>query len=93
MSFLLIDIDPIFKTFKNQTDLKDCSAGGFSTFSISEIWGFPKYDFPKTICGFLVFSLNILGVFGIKKNWFWESWSCPLGPTIMKIRTFLNVGM
>ena len=92
-SCFLGDNDPIFKNSKFffRTDLQDCSAivssNIFQVFDF-KILRFPKIRFFEYVLFFQIVRGN--SVFPkIGNNWFWESWSCPLGPRIMKMMTFL----
>ena len=38
------------------------------------------------ICRFFLELFGVSGVSKDKNDWFWESWSRPLGPTLMKMR-------
>ena len=87
------EIDPIFKIFKTySTNLQDLSARLCSTtfkifdFQDSEIY--ENQDFENDSGSFL----NYWGQFGwakVENNWFWGSWTRPLGPKIMIMMTFL----
>ena len=93
MSCFLEAIDPIFTISKN---LLDGSSGfqGAKLFQHVQNVGFPRCcDFrPKQNLKFFVVSWNILNNYTRFKNrniCFWGSWTRPLGPKNMRMRTVL----
>ena len=53
---------------------------------------FPQFPNFKMVRDVSLDYLDYLGGSKVKDNGFWEPWSCPLGPKIMKMKTFLIFG-
>ena len=76
----------------NPTKFPKLEEQAFSTLGSVEILRFPDTILFKDEFGILDFS-KYFGVFKIKTNWFWDSWSSPLGPKTMQMmgcRDFLK---
>ena len=86
-------IDLVFKIFKNLLDGSSFGIYRPHLFHFSEIGDLQNLDISKDTIfkndsGFRIKYLELFGVPKIKYKWFWESWSCPLGPKTMKTTAF-----
>ena len=90
-SCVLIDIDPIFKIFKN---LLDGSTGLFGARHCQRLKTFVEIrELPKRIIfeNIVLIFVNYLESFGglkVKKNWFWGPLTLQLSPKTMNIMEF-----
>ena len=66
------------------TDLQDASALPFPTMPNISISDISMCRFWSTVFLYFLYCLKCLGVSKVYNNWFWEKWSRPLDPQIMK---------